>query len=118
LQPLKKKARCYDAFSMNQQTATLLTRLKGFLLPEGDAAVRGLQTMRIFEKGEMRAAEEGRWMSFTAELAFHTKFSKFRWEARTSGVVIIDAYEDGHGIAIEPAVTSTILKPPEYGGRS
>ena len=39
-------------------------------------------------------------MSFTAELTFQTKFSEFRWEARTSGVVITDAYEDGHGIAM------------------
>ena len=39
-------------------------------------------------------------MSFTAELTFQTKFSEFRWEARTSSVVITDACEDGHGIAM------------------
>ena len=39
---------------MSPETASLLARLRGFLLPEGDAAARDFETVRIFEKGEMR----------------------------------------------------------------
>jgi hypothetical protein len=100
---------------MSQETALLLARLRGFLLPEGDAVARGLKTVRIFEKGEMRTSAAARWMSFTAELAFQTKFSEFRWEARTSGVVITDAYEDGLGIAMSRLAGLLTLKRPRAG---
>jgi hypothetical protein len=100
---------------MNQETAALLTRLVDFLLPKGDAAARALQAVRISEKGEMRTSEESRWMSFTAELTFQTKLSEFRWEARTSGVVITDAYEDGHGIAMSRLAGLLTLKKATRG---
>ena len=96
-QPLQI-ARCYHAAGMSQDTATLLARLRGFLLPEGDDVAIGLKTVRIFEKGEMRASPEARWMSFTAVQTLQTESSGFRWDARTSGVVITDAYENGHGL--------------------
>ena len=100
---------------MSQETAALLARLRGFLLPEGDETARGVPTVRIFEKGEMRMSAEARWMSFTAELTFQTKFSEFRWEARTSGVVITDAYEDGHGIAMSRLAGLLTLKRASLG---
>lgn len=95
---------------MNQETTVLLERLVRFLLPKGNATARTLQVMRISEKGEMRTSAQSRWMSFTAELTFHTKLSEFRWEARTSGVVITDAYEDGHGIAMSRLAGLLTLK--------
>jgi hypothetical protein len=95
---------------MSPETASLLARLRGFLLPEGDAAARDIETVRIFEKGEMRASEQARWMSFSAEQTIQTKFSGFRWDARTSGVVITDAYEDGHGIAMSRLAGLLTLK--------
>jgi len=100
---------------MSQETAALLARLRGFLLPDGDEAARDLPTVRIFEKGEMRTSAEARWMSFTAELTFQTQFSAFRWEARTSGVVITDAYEDGHGIAMSRLAGLLTLKKASRG---
>lgn len=100
---------------MNQEAAALLARLVGFLLPNGDTAARGLQAVRISEKGEMRTAEGSRWMSFTAELTFQTKLSEFRWEARTSGIVITDAYEDGHGIAMSRLARLLTLKKASRG---
>jgi hypothetical protein len=60
----------------------------------------------------MRASEEARWMSFTAELTFRTKFSEFHWEARTSGV---DAYEHGRGIAMSWLVGLLTLKKASRG---
>jgi hypothetical protein len=100
---------------MNQETATLFARLRGFLLPEGEAVALGLPTVRILEKGEMRTSQEARWMSFTAELTFQTKFSEFRWEARTSGVVITDAFENGHGIAMSRLAGLLTLKKASRG---
>jgi len=100
---------------MNHETAVLLARLTGFLLPEGEAAARGLQAVRISEKGEMRASEESRWMSFTAELTFQTRLSEFRWDARTSGIVITDAYEGGHGIAMSRLAGLLTLKKATRG---
>lgn len=100
---------------MSQETAALLARMRGFLLPEGDETAHGLSTVRIFEKGEMRVSEEARWMSFTSALTFQTKFSEFRWEARTSGVVITDAYEEGHGIAMSRLAGLLTLKKASRG---
>jgi hypothetical protein len=40
--------------------------------------VRGFETVRIFEKGEMRASEQARWMSFSAEQTIQTIFSGLR----------------------------------------
>lgn len=100
---------------MNQETATLLARLRGFLLPDGDAAARGLQSVRVIEKGEFRTTEKARWMSFTAEQTIQARFSGFRWEARTSGVVITDAYEDGHGVAMSRLAGLLTLKKASRG---
>jgi len=100
---------------MNRETATLLARLRSFLLPEGDAAARALQKMRVYEKGEMRATEEARWMSFTSEQTLETRFSGFRWDARTSGVVITDAYVDGHGLAMSRLAGLLTLKKASRG---
>jgi hypothetical protein len=105
----------HDADVMSQETAILLARLQGFLLPEGDAAARRLSAVRIFEKGEMRSSEAARWMSFTSELTFQTKFSEFRWEARTGGVVITDAYENGHGSAMSRLAGLLTLKKASRG---
>jgi hypothetical protein len=100
---------------MNQETATLLARLRTFLLPEGDAVARGLKSVRIFEKGEMRASAEARWMSFTAEQTIETQSSGFRWDARTSGIVITDAYENGHGMAMSRLAGLLTLKKASRG---
>ena len=54
-------------------------------------------------------------MSFTAELTFQTQFRQFRWEARTSGVVITDAYENGHGIAMSRLAGLLTLKKASRG---
>jgi len=104
-----------DGAGMNQETTTLLARLRGFLLPEGDAVARGLKTVRIFEKGEMRTSAEARWMSFTSEQTLQTQCSGFRWEARTSGVVITDAYEEGHGMAMSRLAGLLTLKKASSG---
>ena len=95
---------------MNQETEALLARLRGFLLPEGDTAARSLKTVRIFERGEMRASAEARWMSFTSEQTIQTDCSSFRWEAKTSGIVITDAYENGHGLAMSRLAGLLTLK--------
>jgi hypothetical protein len=100
---------------MNQETTALLARLVNFLLPQGDAAVRSLKAVRISEKGEMRTSEESRWMSFTADLTIQTRLSEFRWEARTSGIVITDAYEDNHGIAMSRLAGLLTLKKASRG---
>ena len=100
---------------MSQETAALLARLRGFLLPEGDAAARSLKTIRIFEQGEMRASAEARWMSFTSEQTLQTQCSGFRWDARSSGVVITDAYEDGHGMAMSRLAGLLTLKKASRG---
>lgn len=54
-------------------------------------------------------------MSFTAEQTIQTKFSGFRWDARTSGVVITDAYEDGHGMAMSRLAGVLTLKKASRG---
>ena len=54
-------------------------------------------------------------MSFTADLIFQTRLSEFRWEARTSGVVITDAYEDSHGIAMSRLAGLLTLKKASRG---
>lgn len=100
---------------MSQETATLLARMRGFLFPEGDEAARDLRAVRIFEKGEMRVSENARWMSFTSEQTLQTRFSGFRWDARTSGIVITDAYEDGHGMAMSRLAGLLTLKKASRG---
>ena len=74
-----------------------------------------LPTVRLFEKGEMRTSAVARWMSFTSEQTLQTQCSGFRWDARTSGVVITDAYEDGHGMAISRLAGLLTLKKASSG---
>ena len=93
----------------------MLARMKQFLLPEGEAVARGLQTIRIFEKGEMRMSEQARWMPFTSEQTIQTCRSGFRWDARTSGLVITDAYEEGHGFAMSRLAGLLTLKKATRG---
>lgn len=100
---------------MSQETATLLARMRDFLFPEGDAAARDLRAVRIFEKGEIRASEKARWMSFTSKQTLQTRFSGFHWDARTSGIVITDAYEDGHGFAMSRLAGLLTLKKASHG---
>jgi len=54
-------------------------------------------------------------MSFTSVQTLHTELSGFRWDARTSGVVITDAYEDGHGFAMSRLAGLLTLKKASRG---
>src|ERR1017187_2188050 len=103
------------AAGMNEESAALLARLRTFMLPEGDAVARSLKAVRVVEKGKMRATEQARWMTFTADQILQTTFSAFRWEARTSGIVITDAYEDGHGLAMSRLAGILTLKKASRG---
>lgn len=110
-----QKRSCYDPRLMNHETATLLARLTGFLLPEGDARARGLGSVRLSEEGRMRVSAGARWMSFTSEQSIQSRFSGFRWVARTSGILITDAYEAGHGIAMSQLAGLLTLKKASRG---
>lgn len=100
---------------MADEASALLEDLRGFLLPEGAAAAEAIHRVRICEKGQMRMSGEARWLSFTSEQTISARVSAFRWEARTSGVVITDAYHDGHGLAMSQLAGLLTLKKATRG---
>ena len=83
-------------------TLALLARLRTFCFPGGEDLARTVSAIRITERGEMRASQEARWISFTAEQVIEARRSSSRWEARYQGgrmglIAVTDAYEEGHG---------------------
>jgi len=80
----------------------LLARLRSFLIPGGEAAVRGVRGIRASQRGEIRSSPVARWVPFTAEETIEATRSGFRWQARMganplTSVNVTDAYENGHG---------------------
>jgi hypothetical protein len=83
-------------------THTLLTRLRTFCFPRGEAAARLIRAVRTTQIGEMRMSPEARWIPFTATETIEATRSCFRWEARLDpdkigSPSVTDAYEQGHG---------------------
>jgi len=89
---------------MNIETAALLKLLHGFCYPGGEEPARLIRAIRTTQRGEIRAAPGGRWLSFTAEEVIEATQSRFRWDARlgegADAPSVTDAYEDGHGRAL------------------
>jgi hypothetical protein len=54
-------------------------------------------------------------MSFPSEQTLQTQCTGFRWDARSSGIVITDAYEDGHGMAMSRLAGLLTLKKASRG---
>lgn len=77
-----------------------VTRLRSFLLPGGEDAARRILAVRFREHGEMRSAPQAKWTSFTAETVLRADRSEFCWDARFSGMSVVDAYEGGRGRAV------------------
>jgi hypothetical protein len=103
------------------ETATLLGRLKSFLIPGGEDAMRGIHRMRLQEQGQIRSGPQARWSPFTAEETVEARRSGFVWEARirTAKVMtvhITDGYENGHGWAMAKVAGVSVKsgKGPEY----
>jgi hypothetical protein len=76
-----------------------LERVRRFAMPEGPASCRGFQ---LSQEGEIRFAPEKPWIPFRAEQWFGATGLEFRWIARTRlarvlPVVVLDAFEGGHG---------------------
>ena len=90
------------AAEQNQDALAVLTRVRAFCFPGGEAAARLVKSVRTTEHGEMRASPTARWIPFAATQVVEAARSSFRWEARMSGgmfgsILVIDAYEEGHG---------------------
>jgi hypothetical protein len=81
---------------------TLLARLRGYCLPGGEEAARGVRGIRATQRGEIRSSAEAKWLPFTAEEYVDATRSAFCWTARMgsgvlTSVAVTDAYEEGHG---------------------
>lgn len=80
-------------------TLALLEQLREFLLPGNDYPPNGIAAVRVSERGEMRASAAARWLAFSSQQTIEAGHSAFCWQATLKGVVITDAYQDGHGFA-------------------
>jgi len=74
-----------------------LALLRAFALPGGDAIARSVREVRTTQRGRLRASADARWVAFTATETIDATRSRFVWEARMGDVVVVDAYEEGHG---------------------
>jgi hypothetical protein len=82
-------------------TASLIAALTAYCLPGGEKAARGVRGIRTTQRGEIRSGPDARWNPFVAEEFVDATKAGFRWEARMGtgvlGVLVTDAYEEGHG---------------------
>jgi hypothetical protein len=80
---------------------SLVERIKGFSLPAGELAVRGVRGTRTTQRGEFRSSPNARWVPFTAEEYVDATKSGFCWTAQMGtglkSVTVTDAYENGQG---------------------
>ncbi len=84
-----------------EEIPALLARLRAYCFPEGEESAREVRAVKTTQRGEFRSSPTARWTPFTAKETVQATRSGFRWEARMgraiSTVVVVDAYEDGHG---------------------
>jgi len=82
-------------------TISLIADLERYCLPGGEAAARAIRGIKATQRGEIRSSPDARWNGFTAEEYVDATKPAFRWEARLGrgvfGVLVTDAYENGHG---------------------
>ncbi len=96
-------------------TSGLLTRLRTYLFPGGEAAARSIRGINAVQRGEIRSSPAARWVPFAAEEFVDATRSGFCWEARMRGgllgsVAVTDAYEDGRGRLVVRKGPIQILK--------
>lgn len=77
--------------------ARLLDRVRAVAFPGGEPRARRIVAFVMTERGEMRSSPSAAWQSFTSEQRTETGRSAFRWDARLRGVLVTDAFEQGHG---------------------
>jgi hypothetical protein len=88
--------------AMDHRTEQLMAKMRRFLLPGGNAVVRGIESVETKEIGCMRAQADAQSARFTAKGTYEATRSEFRWSARMQGsatrfLTIVDAYE-GRGL--------------------
>jgi hypothetical protein len=81
--------------------SVLVERIKGFSLPAGEPASRGVRGIKTTQRGEFRSSPNARWVAFTAEEYVDATKSGFCWNAQIGTGLksfnVTDAYENGQG---------------------
>jgi hypothetical protein len=80
---------------------SLVERIKGFSLPAGELAVRGVRGIKTTQRGQFRSSPKATWIAFTAEEYVDATKSGFCWNAQMGtgikSVTVTDTYENRHG---------------------